>query len=228
MARPDENPRHPGQSGAAVRPHHRLPALLAGGGQPSGSPLDPVRPNTAWSADMTYIPTADGWLYLAVVEDLFSRRIVGWSMDATMTSRLVVDALDMALRRRFPRKGCWRTRTGAASTPANTTNASWRQHGITWSMSWASAVLGQRAGGELLRQPEAGVSPSRAVHHPRGKPRRASSSTSKRFTTASAGTPPWGICLRRNSSGRTTRTTLRANGKNYSVAADKPTITAAV
>src|SRR5204862_6708145 len=67
--------------------------------------FEPVGPNTAWSADITYIPTADGWLYLAVVEDLFSRRIVGWSMDATMTSRLVADALDMALRRRVPEEG---------------------------------------------------------------------------------------------------------------------------
>jgi putative transposase len=65
----------------------------------------PEGPNVAWSADITYIPTADGWLYLAVVEDLFSRMIVGWSMDATMTSRLVVDALDMALGRRVPGEG---------------------------------------------------------------------------------------------------------------------------
>ena len=75
----------------------------------AGNVLDrqfqPVRPNTTWSADITYIPTADGWLYLAVVEDLFSRRIVGWSMDATMTSRLAADALDMALRRRVPEEG---------------------------------------------------------------------------------------------------------------------------
>lgn len=67
--------------------------------------FDPDRPNTAWSADITHIPTADGWLYLAVVEDLFSRRIVGWSMDATMTSRLAVDAPDMAARRRVPESG---------------------------------------------------------------------------------------------------------------------------
>jgi transposase InsO family protein len=67
--------------------------------------FNPGGPNAAWSADITYIPTADGWLYLAVVEDLFSRRIVGWSMDATMTSRLVVDALDMALRHRLPGAG---------------------------------------------------------------------------------------------------------------------------
>src|SRR5258705_271003 len=64
--------------------------------------FDPDRPNVAWSADITYVPTADGWLYLAVVEDLFSRRIVGWSMDQTTTSRLVVDALDMAVGRRLP------------------------------------------------------------------------------------------------------------------------------
>jgi putative transposase len=67
--------------------------------------FDPEGPNEAWSADITYIPTADGWLYLAVVEDLFSRMIVGWSMDETMTSRLVVDALDMAVRRRLPGAG---------------------------------------------------------------------------------------------------------------------------
>src|SRR5207253_1934507 len=67
--------------------------------------FDVADPNVAWSADITYIPTADGWLYLAVVEDLFSRKIVGWSMDETMTSRLVVDALDMAVRRRVPEEG---------------------------------------------------------------------------------------------------------------------------
>ena len=59
--------------------------------------FDPEEPNTSWVADVTYIPTREGWLYLAVVEDLFSRKVVGWSMDATMTSRLVVDALEMAL-----------------------------------------------------------------------------------------------------------------------------------
>ena len=63
--------------------------------------FDPEEPNTRWCADITYIPTREGWLYLAAVEDLFSRRIVGWSMDQTMTSRLVVDALEMALARRL-------------------------------------------------------------------------------------------------------------------------------
>lgn len=67
--------------------------------------FDPEEPNARWCADITYIPTREGWLYLAVVEDLFSRMIVGWSMDQTMTSRLVVDALSMALARRSTLKG---------------------------------------------------------------------------------------------------------------------------
>jgi len=66
--------------------------------------FEPEEPNAAWVCDVTYIPTREGWLYLAVVEDLFSRRVVGWSMDATMTSRLVVGALEMALAARL--RGC--------------------------------------------------------------------------------------------------------------------------
>jgi putative transposase len=57
-------------------------------------------PNRKWIADFTYIWTADGWLYVAAVIDLFSRRVVGWSMSATMTAQLVTDALIMAIWRR--------------------------------------------------------------------------------------------------------------------------------
>ena len=64
--------------------------------------FDPAEPNASWVADVTYVPTREGWLYLAVVVDLFSRLVVGWSMAATMTSRLVVDALEMALSGRRP------------------------------------------------------------------------------------------------------------------------------
>ena len=63
--------------------------------------FDPDEPNTSWVCDVTYIPTREGWRYLAVVEDLFSRKVVGWSMDQTMTSRLVVDALEMTLAARL-------------------------------------------------------------------------------------------------------------------------------
>lgn len=57
-------------------------------------------PNRKWLADFTYIWTAEGWLYVAVVLDLYSRRIVGWSMKAEMTAQLVIDALIMAVWRR--------------------------------------------------------------------------------------------------------------------------------
>ena len=58
------------------------------------------RPNQKWIADFTYIWTAEGWLYVAAVIDLFSRRVVGWSMKAEMTAQLVTDALVMAIWRR--------------------------------------------------------------------------------------------------------------------------------
>lgn len=58
------------------------------------------RPNQKWVADFTYIWTAEGWLYVAAVIDLFSRRVVGWSMSDTMTAQLVTDALIMAIWRR--------------------------------------------------------------------------------------------------------------------------------
>ena len=57
-------------------------------------------PNRKWIADFTYVWTAEGWLYVAAVIDLFSRRAVGWSMSAEMTAQLVTDALVMAIWRR--------------------------------------------------------------------------------------------------------------------------------
>jgi putative transposase len=62
-------------------------------------------PDQKWVADITYIPTREGWLYLAVILDLYSRFVVGWSMSERMTRRLVIDALDMAAGRRRPGPG---------------------------------------------------------------------------------------------------------------------------
>ena len=60
------------------------------------------RPNQIWLADITYIPTQEGWLYLAAVLDLYSRRIIGWAMDRRMTVQLTLDALHMAVQQRHP------------------------------------------------------------------------------------------------------------------------------
>lgn len=77
------------------------------------SPTDQVKrdftadgPNELWLADITYVRTHQGWLYLAVVMDIWSRRVVGWSMGPHITAELADDALKMAIERRRPGKGC--------------------------------------------------------------------------------------------------------------------------
>ena len=65
----------------------------------------PAAPNRVWTADITYVWTDEGWLYLAVVLDLFNREIVGWSIKSRMTAERVTDALTMAWFRRKPRPG---------------------------------------------------------------------------------------------------------------------------
>jgi putative transposase len=67
--------------------------------------FEPEAPDRAWTADITYVATGEGRVYLAAVEDLYSRRIVGWSMGSRIDSRLVVAALEMALTARQPRAG---------------------------------------------------------------------------------------------------------------------------
>ncbi len=65
----------------------------------------PTAPNMLWVADITYLRTGEGWLYLAAVQDAYSRQIVGWAMATHTRASLVVDALEMALARRRPDPG---------------------------------------------------------------------------------------------------------------------------
>ncbi len=67
--------------------------------------FSPEAPNQVYAGDITYIWTAEGWLYLAVVIDLFSRSVVGWAMNKQMTRQLVMNALTMAVQRRRPPSG---------------------------------------------------------------------------------------------------------------------------
>ncbi len=67
--------------------------------------FQPSAKHQVWTMDITYIPTGEGWLYLALVEDLYSRKIVGWSMSERIDSNLVADALDMAIQGEQPRPG---------------------------------------------------------------------------------------------------------------------------
>lgn len=67
--------------------------------------FDVSQKNKVWVSDITYIPTQEGWLYLAVIIDLYSRKVVGWSMDSTMKKNLVINALNMALNNRQVSRG---------------------------------------------------------------------------------------------------------------------------
>lgn len=97
--------------------------------------FDPSGPNEAWVADITYVPTKEGWLYLAIVEDLYSRMVVGWSMESRMESRLVVDALEMAVQRRLPGENLLAHSDRGSQYASEHYQDLLRQHGIQCSMS---------------------------------------------------------------------------------------------
>jgi putative transposase len=97
--------------------------------------FDPEAPNEAWVADITYIPTREGWLYLAAVEDLYSRRVVGWSMADHLESRLVVDALALAVERRLPGEGLLAHSDRGSQYASDHYQSLLARHGITCSMS---------------------------------------------------------------------------------------------
>jgi len=97
--------------------------------------FDPASANESWVADITYVPTREGWLYLAAVEDLYSRMVVGWSMADRMESRLVVDALAMAVQRRLPGEGLLAHSDRGSQYASEHYQQLLAKHGITCSMS---------------------------------------------------------------------------------------------
>jgi putative transposase len=97
--------------------------------------FEPEAPNQVWTADITYIPTRQGWLYLAAVEDLYSRQVVGWAMGDRIDSRLVVDALEMAVSRRLPGEGLVAHSDRGSQYASEHYRRLLSGHGITCSMS---------------------------------------------------------------------------------------------
>lgn len=100
-----------------------------------GRRFEPEAADRAWTADITSIPTREGWLYLAAVEDLHSRRIVGWAMGERIDSRLVVDALEMAVARRLPGAGLLAHSDRGSQYASEHYQRVLAGHGITCSMS---------------------------------------------------------------------------------------------
>jgi putative transposase len=92
-------------------------------------------PNRVWTADITAIPTREGWLYLAVVLDLYSRRIVGWAVRPTLETDLVCAALQMALRRRRVRAGVVHHSDRGSQYTSDAYQALLRHRGLICSMS---------------------------------------------------------------------------------------------
>jgi putative transposase len=102
-------------------------------------------PNRVWVTDITYIATGEGWLYLAAILDLFSRRVVGWALDASLATPLALAALDQALRRRDPPRGLVHHSDRGCQYASGPYRAALTARGLTASMSragdcWDNAV----------------------------------------------------------------------------------------
>ena len=108
--------------------------------------FDVKAPNKVWASDITYISTSEGWMYLAVVMDLYSRRIIGWSMDKHMETSLISNALNMALGMRELGDGMMHHSDRGVQYCSNAYRALLEKNGIAISMSrkaccWDNAVV---------------------------------------------------------------------------------------
>ncbi len=129
-------------SGAVPRNRARTTIRVAGvraAADLVGRDFVPSAPNQLWVADIKYIPTAGGWLYLAAVVDCFSRRVVGWSMRDDLRAELVVDALEMAVARRRPGPGLIHHSDQGSQYVSLLFDDSCREAGIEISMGCTSA-----------------------------------------------------------------------------------------
>jgi putative transposase len=102
-------------------------------------------PGQCWVSDITYIPTREGWLYLAITLDLFHRKVIGWAMDRWMTRQLVIDALNMAIKNEHPKPGLIHHSDRGVQYASNEFQALLKANTIQCSMSrkgdcWDNAV----------------------------------------------------------------------------------------
>jgi transposase InsO family protein len=108
--------------------------------------FSPPRPNMIWAADITYLPTATGWVYLAVILDLHSRAVVGWAVRSTLHVELPLAALHLALGRRQPQRGLVHHSDRGVQYACRDYRRILAAHGVTASMSrradcWDNAVV---------------------------------------------------------------------------------------
>jgi putative transposase len=116
---------------ATTQSHHRFPVAA----NTLNRQFTVEYPNRVWAGDITYIWTAEGWLYLAVVLDLYSRAVIGWAMGARLTVELAEQALTMALANRTPTAGLLHHSDRGSQYAATRYQQVLATHGITTSMS---------------------------------------------------------------------------------------------
>ena len=120
--------------------------------------------NRAWTTDITYLLTDKGWLYLAAIVDLGTRRIVGWAMSEQMSAKLVCDALQMAYWRHRPAPGLLMPSDRGSQYASAEYRKLLKQFHMTQSMSRKSKLLGQCADGELLQDAQSRTHLPAAIH----------------------------------------------------------------
>jgi transposase InsO family protein len=108
--------------------------------------FDPGRPHQVWAGDITYIPTRQGWLYLAIVVDLFSRRVIGWATSRTADTHLALAASELAFASRRPGAGLIVHTDQGCQYTSDLYVAHMQRHGAVQSMSrkgncWDNAVV---------------------------------------------------------------------------------------
>jgi putative transposase len=145
-----QRPRRRGPMTTDSRHHYAVaPNLLA-------RQFDVTSPDQVWAGDITYIWTAEGWLYLAVLVDLYSRKVVGWAMSHHIDKTLVQDALQMALGRRSPAAGLMHHSDRGSQYASHAYQAMLADHGIVCSMSEKGECLdnavAERFFGSLKRE----------------------------------------------------------------------------
>ncbi len=175
--RPITTKRHPG--------HAVAPNLLQ-------QDFTAERPNQKWTGDLTYIPTAEGWLYLAVILDRYSRLVVGWSMSAHCDELLVEMALRMALARRRPAAGLLHHTDRGSQYTSHAYRQVLEQAGIVVSMSGKGNCYDNAATESFLARSKTSVSIEPSIDRMKKHGSRFLSSW-RCFIIGSDGTRLWAI-----------------------------------
>ena len=151
----------------SIKKRYRVPGGERSVGSVAANVLDrqftPDALNQVWAGDITYIRTDEGWLYLAVVIDLCSRRVIGWSMQTRIGRELAMDAIAMAIGQRQLPTGLLHHSDRGSQYTSDDFQSLLKDHGIQCSMSGRGKLLGQCMRGELLRNAEEGTRLSSAV-----------------------------------------------------------------